>query len=149
MNPENWHGGEFCSDRRPLPSQVPIYEGGKLYITRNVRKDDDFVNGMQCTVQKYYPQENTLRVITKTSHRLVITPWCDLEKGGAVYFPVWLGYASTIHKVQGDEFAHSTIWLDVPNMPAAGYTVLSRVQTSNAYLLGGRLKRKNFVPATH
>ncbi len=127
----------------------PSNQGMKLYLTRNVRKEDDYVNGMQCTVEKYYKKGNCLRVMTKTGQRLMITPWTDTDHGNTTYFPIRLGYASTIHKVQGDEFKHITIWLDVPNMPAAGYTALSRVENSTSYLIGGVVTRQHFVPATH
>eukprot|EP00969_Alexandrium_andersonii_P115876 5124673-Alexandrium_andersonii.AAC.1 len=119
----------------------------RIYLTRNIRKEDDYVNGMQCTVEAFDDRTKALRVRTKTNHRLVITPWTDTEKHNAVYYPVRAGYASTIHKVQGDEFEHITIYLDVQGMPAAGYTALSRVATSNKYLLGGHVTRKHFMPA--
>ena len=78
-----------------------------------------------------------------------VTPWTDMDHNKVVYFPIRLGYASTIHKVQGDEFAHITIWLDVRGMPAAGYTALSRVSRGQDYLIGGVMTRRHFVPATH
>eukprot|EP00969_Alexandrium_andersonii_P258703 11439000-Alexandrium_andersonii.AAC.1 len=64
--------------------------------------------------------------MTKTGHRLVIAPWADTEKQNAVCYPVRAGYASTIHKAQGDEFDHATIYLDVKGMLVAGYKALSR-----------------------
>ena len=69
------------------------------------------------------------------------------EHGNTAYFPIRLGYASNVHKVQGDEFDHVTIWLDVENMPAAGYAALSRVKDAKNYLIGGKVTRKHFVPA--
>ena len=36
---------------------------------------------------------------------------------------------------------------DVQNMPAAAYTALSRVETAQDYLIGGRVSEKHFVPA--
>ena len=147
QNADNYLNGKLREDRRPLPSKVPVYKGMQLYLTKNVRKDDDFVNGMLCTVESYHPREDVLRVLTKTGHRLVVTRWTDPDKSSAVYFPIRLGFASTIHKVQGDEFAHITIYLDVPGMPAAGYTALSRVATSDCYLLGGHVTREHLVPA--
>eukprot|EP00969_Alexandrium_andersonii_P181102 8002392-Alexandrium_andersonii.AAC.1 len=86
---------------------------------------------MQCVVEAFDDRAKALRVVTKTGHRLVITPWTEKDKQNAVCYPVRAGYASTIHKVQGDEFDHITIYLDVKGMPAAGYTALSRVATSN------------------
>ena len=116
------------------------------FLTKNLRKADDFVTGMECSVEAYHSDERMLRVRTKTGHRLDVASWTDVDHGRAVYYPIRLGYASTIHKAQGDEFKHITIWLDVPNMEAAGYTALSRVSTSKDYLLGGSLKRKHFTP---
>ena len=59
-----------------------------------------------------------------------------------------LGYASNVHKVQGDEFDHVTIWLNIENMPAAGYAALSRVKHAKNYLIGGKVTRRHFVPAS-
>ena len=52
-----------------------------------------------------------------------------------------------LHKVQGDEFDHVAIWLDVARMPAAGYAALSRVKVAHNYLMGGKVTRHHFVPA--
>ena len=145
QNQDNYVEGQLRTDRVPAP--VPIFRGMQLYLTKNVRKEDDYINGMLCTVEAYLPTQDMLRVRTKTGHRLAITRWTDADKQGAVYFPIRLGYASTIHKVQGDEFAHITVYLDIAGMPAAGYTALSRVATSDCYLLGGHVTREHFVPA--
>ena len=147
QNQDNYVEGQVRTDRVPAPTPVPIFRGMQLYLTKNVRKEDDYINGMLCTVEAYMPAQDMLRVRTKTGHRLAITRWTDADKQGAVYFPIRLGYASTIHKVQGDEFAHITVYLDIPGMPAAGYTALSRVATSDCYLLGGHVTREHFVPA--
>ena len=44
------------------------------------------------------------------------------------FIPMRVGYASTLHKVQGATLPHITLWLDIANMPAAAYVALSRVQ---------------------
>ena len=140
---------KFHTDRRPVPAAVPIYVGMKLFLTQNVRKADDYVNGMECTVLEW--QENqqggVLVVRTSTGKRLPITRWTDAKKK-VNYFPIRVGYASTIHKAQGGEFKHVTVYMNAPYMPAAGYTALSRVSTSDDYLVGGIVKRRHFVPAT-
>jgi ATP-dependent exoDNAse (exonuclease V) alpha subunit len=118
----------------------------KIYLTKNVRKEDDYVNGMMCIVEGYFEQSGMLRVKTSSGHRLAITPWTDVERGKAVYYPLRIGYASTIHKAQGGEFKHITVWLDVPNMPATGYTALSRVARGSDYLLGGWVEAAHFTP---
>jgi len=152
-NPANYDSEhKFREDRKPLPSEVPIYKGMKLFLTQNVRKEDDFVNGMECVVERFTENGNggALTVRTKTGHRLVVTKWTNtkVDKFAVRHFPIRPGYASTIHKVQGDEFSHITVYLDRKYMPAAGYTALSRVERQENYLLGGKLTREHFVPAT-
>ena len=90
-----------------------------------------------------------LEVMTKTRKRLavhLITE--DVEGHGRVtYFPVRLGYACTVQKVQGSTLDHITIWLDVPGCRAAAYVALSRVQYDSDYLIGGVVCPRHFVPA--
>ena len=146
MNQENYLDGELREDRPLQPSSVKIFKGMRLYLTKNIRKGDDFVNGMEVAVEAFHTAQRMLRVRTKTNQRLDVTPWTDVHHGGVVCYPIRLGYASTIHKAQGDEFKHITICLDMPGMQAAGYTALSRVSRSSDYLLGGTLKRAHFTP---
>jgi len=146
FNPLNYEGGHLKDGVTLQPLEVPIFRGMKLYLTKNVRKKDDYVNCMLAIVHQYYHNEKTLRVRTRTGHQLVITPWTDVNAGNAVYYPIRPGYASTVHKIQGDQLPHITIWLDIPGMNAAGYTALSRVQRGSDYLLGGYVKRHHFMP---
>jgi len=147
MNPANFVGNKLRTDGHIKPSKIPIYKGAKLYLTQNRDKGNDYVNGMGCVVEDCDPAGRWLRVRTNTNHRLMITKITDVEHDRAVYFPIRLGYASNVHKVQGAQFDHITIWLDMPNMPAAGYTALSRVKYATNYLIGGRMTPEHFVPA--
>ncbi|CAE7346144.1 PIF1 [Symbiodinium natans] len=147
-NPENFNNSSLRLDRQPAPTDVEIYLGARIYLTRNVRKTDDFVNGMGCTVLEYEAATRVLWVRTDTGKRLPVTPWHDPEFAGLVYYPLRLGYCSTIAKVQGDEFSFIIIYLDVPNLPAVGYTALSRVKDAQSYLLGGVLTPEHFTPVT-
>ena len=62
-------------------------------------------------------------------------------------FPVRLGYASTVPKVQGMTLPHVTLWLDHPGCRAAAYVAMSRVQKDEDYLIAGLVSPKHFVPA--
>ena len=147
-NSENYVDGQLDRSGRKLkPSEVPVYKGMKLFLTKNIRKADDYVNGMACVVQQWYEAERCLRVKTATGKQLMITPWTDVDHGRTVYYPIRLGYAGNVHKIQGDELSHVTVYLDIPNMPAAGYTALSRVETADDYLIGGTMTVHHFVPA--
>ena len=141
-NPENYvrdpneaNYGKLRTDRRPLEAPVPIYKGMRIYLTANKDKENDFVNGMEATVEDY--TEGCLTVRTRTGRRLAVyrtTENYELQRDGkedsvvsVSFFPIRLGYASTIDKVQGSTLGHITIWLDCIRQ-AAGYVALSRVE---------------------
>ena len=42
----------------PSGHGVPIYKGMKLYLTKNIRKEDDYINGMLCEVISFEPDTN-------------------------------------------------------------------------------------------
>ena len=147
-NPDNYVAGRLRADRCLSPAEVPIHTGSRLYLTRNVRKADDFLNGMGCTVLSHSTEGQILWVRTDTGKRLPITPWHDPEFAGLVCYPIRLGYCSTVAKVQGDEFPFIIAYLDAANLPAVGYTALSREKDAQSYLLGGRLTPEHFTPVT-
>lgn len=128
---------------------MKLYRGMRLHITRNVNKDADFVNGMEATVISYDSLSRCVHVLTKTGRNLAVYPMTEyVERCGRVTsYPIRPGYASTIHKLQGAELEHITVWLDVKKAKAAGYVAISRVQRDGDYLLGGVLTRKHFRPA--
>ena len=76
---------------------------------------------------------------------LVVFPWTDEYK--SVYLPMRLGYATTLLKVQGDELGHMTMWLDAPDIEAAGYVALSRVRTDATWRFVGNPSRHHFTPS--
>ena len=152
QNPENYDDtGKLREDRRPKPAQIPIFKGIKLCITQNVRKQDGYVNGMCCEVEQFDENGNggVLRVKLENGERLPITMWTDMHKTNVRYFPVRMGYGSTIYKAQEGEYKHVTVWLDVRFMPAAAYTALSRVARMEDLLLGGELAKEHFVPTNY
>ena len=65
---------------------------------------------------------------------------------GSTFFPIRLGYASTIYKMQGATLPHVTIWMNRPSR-AAAYVAMSRVRRDEDYLFGGILEIDHFMPA--
>ena len=106
INPDNYTKEGFRDDRRPIPAKVPIYAGARLYLTQNQRKEDDYVNGMACTVESFRPngKGGVLMVRTKTGQTLPITKVTNKKVDGrhVRHFPIRLGYASTIHKARAE-----------------------------------------------
>jgi hypothetical protein len=146
-NPDNYATGKLAKPEKLKNLEVPIYKGMRLYLTDNVRKQDDYVNGMRVKVEWYCQKSKGLRVRTATGKRLMIFKWNNKHRiGSKAYYPIRPGYASTILKHQGDSLKHATIWLDAP-MKGAAYTSLSRVSYRSRYLLGGRLMPMHFRPA--
>eukprot|EP00438_Fugacium_kawagutii_P025226 Skav230239 [mRNA] locus=scaffold1818:72176:74263:+ [translate_table: standard] len=144
---ESWYSSsrqdnynELITGKPPQALDMPLYKGMRLYLTRNVNKEADFVNGMSCTVENYDSASKCLHVATKTSRQLAVYPMTDYvpDCGYVTAYPVRPGYAGTIHKLQGAELEHITVWLDIKNAKAAGYVALSRVQTDNDYISAGR-----------
>ena len=120
-NVENYVGSKQV---REEPLLLHVYEGMRIILTKNLNKLIGFVNGMGATVLRM--GQKGLFVRTDQGVPITIHPWTSPEK--VTHFPFRLGYASTLHKVQGATLADITIWLDIPNMPAAAYVALSRVE---------------------
>jgi len=127
------------------PPDIPVYIGMRVTLTKNLNKYVDYVNGMQAEVQGVY--RSGLRVKTKTGYQVMIYPWTDEFK--QTFLPVRLGYAHTLLKVQGATLEHMTIWLDMPNIEAAGYVALSRVQHDKDWRFVGKPSPHHFTPAKH
>ena len=133
-----------------MPSQMPIFIGAKVMLTRNVDKSRDFVNGMTATVIGC--RRNSVVVQTKTNRILTVFPYTEEEgcpeQCGPASLPLRLGYATTLQKIQGATLEHATIWLDVANIEAAGYVALSRVRADKHWRFMGHLTPHHFTPAS-
>jgi hypothetical protein len=146
-NMSNFQGdGSLIEDRAPEPEMTPIYRGMRIFLTRNMNKNDDFVNGMQAEVQDF--EAGCLRVKTMTGK--VLSVWRVTDKVGTFKvscFPVRVGYAGTIQRLQGMTLPHVTVYLDRPGCRAAAYVAMSRVQYDSDYLIAGAVHPRHFVPA--
>jgi hypothetical protein len=146
-DPANYDRAQLRAMEDLRPSRLPIFTGMRVYLTRNVRKDIDFVNGMLATVVGYTARTGELRVRTQTGFVVSVFPWTDTDLGNMVYYPARAGYASTIIKFQGAELPHVTAFLDKPTIPGAAYTAMSRVGSGDRVLLAGLLTPDHFTPA--
>ena len=131
------------------PSCTEIFEGERIFLTRNIDKGNDFVNGMSAVVENYDSTSMCLHVTTVTGKPLAVHLCTeDIEQHSRVTpFPVRLGYACTIPKIQGATLRHITIWLDRALCRAAAYVAMSRVEHDEDYLVAGCVLPKHFVPA--
>ena len=146
-NPRNYVDGILKPVEELAPLPVVVHKGMSVYLTKNIRKDVDFVNGMSAEVLRYNAATKGLRVRTKTGFLIKVWPWSDPDHGGIVYYPLRPGYCSTILKLQGAELDHITAYLDAPNVPGAAYTAISRVRRTSDFLIGGAVTALHFTPA--
>jgi ASC-1-like (ASCH) protein/type II secretory pathway component PulJ len=144
-NADNYEQGQMI---RNVPQQLPIYVGMQIYLTRNINKDADYVNGMQGHVEAFDSKSQCVRVLTATGNRIAVYPWTDTDLNKVTYYPMRPGYASTILKFQGAELPHVTLYLDAANVPGAAYTAMSRVSYGRDLIIGGGVTKHHFTPAT-
>ncbi len=141
-NPANFVGSEQWYNE---PLWIPLHVGMSLTLTKNLNKAGDYVNGMRVTLLEVF--QNGLMVKSKTGKLIMVYPWTDPETNWT-FFPVRLGYATTLHKIQGATLEHITIWLDAPNVQAAGYVALSRVRYDANWRFIGDPTVHCFTPAS-
>ena len=148
-NPENYDADGRLVKEKLQPTTLRVYAGMRVFLTRNMNKKTDFVNGMQASVQGYDADSRCLHVLTTTGRQLAVYPLTEdvPEAGRITTWPVRPGYASTIHKLQGAELDNVCIWLDVKHFRAGAYVAMSRVQFDKDYSLGGLLEREHCMPA--
>ena len=148
-NVENYDDKNQLKEGKLVGATAKVYKGMRIFLTVNEDKEHDFVNGMAATVENYNEESKCLEVLTRTNQRLAVHMVCrELEDGRRVScFPVRMGYACTIPKVQGMTLPHATIWLDSIYCRAAAYVAMSRVRTAQDYLIAGAVTPMHFVPA--
>eukprot|EP00435_Cladocopium_sp_Y103_P067628 s916_g30.t1 len=146
-NPENYDdNGALKAHNELVPLQLTCYQGMKVFLTRNVDKTRDYINGMGATIETYDCYSRVLIVMTDTGHRIPIRPWTDSKLSNAVYHPMRAGYASTVLKLAGAELDHVVLWLDAQYVPGAAYTAMSRVRCGKDLLTGGKMTPHHFTP---
>ena len=132
------------------PAWTPIFPGMRVSLTRNLDKPHSFVNGMMATVRRM--RRCGVEVLTDAGVVVLVhsyTQDCELADGRwqrVSYFPMRLGYATTLAKIQGATLAHATIWLDAPFVEAAAYVALSRVQKDEDWRFLGTVTHHHCVP---
>ena len=145
-NPANYEKGKLKDNKDLVPLELKVYLGMPIFLTKNVNKKEHFVNGMRCVVEGWDERGQSLRVRTSTGHHIAVWHYTD-PKTDTTYFPARPGYASTVLKFQGAELKHVTLWLNVPFVPGAAYTAMSRVSYGKDILIGGNVNTDHFMPA--
>ena len=146
-NPLNYTtDGQRKGPRACKPLRIPCHKGMRVFLTRNLDKERDYVNVMGAIIEKFDDQAQALICLTTTGHRLPLRPWTDPTFHQA-HFPFRPGYASTVLKLAGAELPHVVLWLDAKHVAGAAYTGMSRVARAQDLLFGGQVHPDHFAPA--
>ena len=137
---DNYEGSRLV---RGEPKMQPIYRGMRIVLTKNLHKDVGYVNGMSAEVLDI----DRNAVVVRTAQRRIFSVYLWTSEEHWTFYPFRLGYASTLHKVQGATLEHITLWLDFANAPAAAYVALSRVQYDANWRYVGNPGVHHFTPA--
>eukprot|EP00959_Pyramimonas_sp_CCMP1952_P387597 8123100-Pyramimonas_sp.AAC.1 len=123
--------------------ETSVFENMRVVLTKNLNKEAGYVNGMGGVVVGMTGDAVVVR--TDQGRLISVYPWTS-EKH-VVHYPMRLGYATTLHKVQGATLNHVTLWLDLAGMPAAAYVALSRVRRGADWRIMGQTTVHHFTPA--
>ena len=100
----------FRSTYKPLgevhPYLVSLRARMHIFLTRNVRKDVDFVNGMAAVVESWNAQNGFVTAITLTNRRIAVWPLTIPTVSRGAFFPFRPGYGPTILRHQGNLIKH-------------------------------------------
>lgn len=147
-NPDNFDGQYLVAAD---PYMMPVHKGMRLTITKNEDKEHGFVNGMGAVVVAVL--RRGILVQTDADKTLNIHPVSRayiLPDGTQVkrtVYPLRLGYATTLHKIQGATLPHITVYMDQKWVKAAFYVALSRVRYDHQWRFMGTLTWQHCIPA--
>lgn len=118
-----------------------------LMITRN--SEGDIVNGQLCSLLRVLPGLGLLVAIDGIEH--VIHPrsqWLQRDDRNELIaaFDIELGYAMTVHKVQGATLHAGVIVFENFAPPGWGYTALTRFRCTANLIAIGDVTEKHFAP---
>ena len=118
-----------------------IHIGMPVYITENKCKTTRYVNGTCGVVHSIVGV--TIFIISNEK----IIPVFPGIKEKVHYYPLKPGYATTVHKIQGQTLAHVTLVFNMPRLTSAvGYVAISRVKNLDSIKTMFLLKKSHFVP---
>ena len=76
----------------------------------------------------------------------ILVPVFPVYRNREPYYPIVVGYSSTIHKVMGQTLPHVTLVFDSRFLsPAVGYVALSRVSSLDNVVPMLRLRKTHFI----
>jgi len=120
-----------------------VFAGMQIRLTENRDKKRHFVNGQTATINQLRGKTILASVNDKITLRI-----CPIKPpNGPCYYPFVRAYATTIHKSQGQNLKHITVWFDSPRLPGGcAYVAISRVKTRDSTLFLTKPTCQQFQP---
>ena len=122
---------------------LPVAEGCRIMVTYNCDKDRGVVNGAFGTVLRIRAACLVLRLDSAATVHVARRPLNAPRK--ELGFPVVLGYASTVAKMQGRTLTAVALDLDL-RVPGLAYTAITRVREVSRIYWCRRPSAADFVP---
>lgn len=120
---------------------LDLHIGLPVVVTQNRCKATGYVNGTTGII-RYYRGHTWF--IESAGKMIPIFPIYD---GGDMVYPLRPGYASTVHKIQGQTLRHVTLVFNKKVLtPGVGYVAVSRVRSIDKLITMFRLSRDHFRP---
>ena len=124
---EDWLGNVGVKYRDEV-SMIEVHRGARLMVTDNLNKAEGIVNGAFGVVVSLSRDCLVLKLDSGVEAPIHKVSYETKDSSRFVAFPVLLGYATTLAKIQGHTVTSGlAVWPDL-GVPAGGYVAVTRVR---------------------
>ena len=139
--------GDIVVDTKDSTRRIPVHVTSRLMITRNLNKDRGVVNGAFGHVVHFERDIVVLRLDSGVEAAVHKVAYENEDGSYYVAYPLELGYACTLAKVQGSTLDRGlAIYPDV-GVPGGGYVAVTRVKNPEKLMWYVTPSKRFFVPS--
>ena len=125
---------------------LPMFRSARMIITHNLDKNEGIVNGAFGVLINFNGNFAEVHLDTGV---IAVVPRIAYERSDGSYFmafPLNLGYAETLAKIQGQTIEHPIAIYPDASVPAGGYVAVTRVRCADNLWWYGCPTRQFFTP---
>ena len=141
--------GHARVDDKGTTKLIPLYRSCRVLVTYNVNKAEGVVNGAFGVLLFF---NGAFAEVRLDSGVIAILPKIAYERAdGSFYtaFPLDIGYAVTLAKMQGQTLERAAAILPDASVPAGGYVAITRLRKVDNLFWYGKPTRNFFCPGGH
>ena len=145
--PPSLHLGDIVVECNGDTRRIPVHSSGRLMVTRNLNKELGIVNGAFGHVVHFTRDCVVLRLDTGLEAAIHKVAY---ETGDGQYFvayPLELGYACTLAKVQGYTLDKGVAVFPDVGVPGGGYVAVTRVRSEDKLFWHTTPAKQFFIPS--